>query len=202
MIAFGTVAGGAGAALTGGNFWQGAVTGLVVSGLNHAMHPMDGPGDPPKKGSETNPKVGVGLHTIDENGNFVVNGSDLFSKGYDKIPNTLKRATAYKMSLKTGASAGKIFQGAKGISNNAGRFAKTLGPVGNVVSGGVIGYEFLTGTWDAHTFVNSALLAGGLLVAGTVAAPVVLTGIAAYGVGDYFFDFSGKIDNSIGRYSK
>jgi hypothetical protein len=40
MIAFGTVMGGAGAALTGGNFWQGAVTGLVVSGLNHAMHQM------------------------------------------------------------------------------------------------------------------------------------------------------------------
>ena len=40
MIAFGTVAGGAGAALTGGNFWQGAVTGLVVSGLNHAAHAM------------------------------------------------------------------------------------------------------------------------------------------------------------------
>ena len=40
MIAFGTVAGGAGAALTGGNFWQGAVTGLVVSGLNHYAHQM------------------------------------------------------------------------------------------------------------------------------------------------------------------
>ncbi|OOV20660.1 RHS repeat-associated core domain-containing protein [Flavobacterium sp. LM4] len=40
MIAFGTVSGGAGAALTGGNFWQGAVTGLVVSGLNHYMHKM------------------------------------------------------------------------------------------------------------------------------------------------------------------
>ncbi|TRX37021.1 hypothetical protein [Flavobacterium restrictum] len=26
--------------LAGGNFWQGAVTGLVVSGLNHAMHKM------------------------------------------------------------------------------------------------------------------------------------------------------------------
>ncbi|KUJ59122.1 hypothetical protein AR687_24780 [Flavobacteriaceae bacterium CRH] len=38
MIAFGTVSGGAGAVLTGGNFWQGAVTGLVVSGLNHALH--------------------------------------------------------------------------------------------------------------------------------------------------------------------
>ncbi|MCI9844631.1 RHS repeat-associated core domain-containing protein [Flavobacterium pectinovorum] len=38
MIAFGTVSGGAGAALTGGNFWQGAVTGLVISGLNHFAH--------------------------------------------------------------------------------------------------------------------------------------------------------------------
>ena len=41
IIAFGTIAGGTGAALTGGNFWQGAVTGFFVSGLNHAMHQMD-----------------------------------------------------------------------------------------------------------------------------------------------------------------
>ena len=47
ILAFGTVAGGAGAALTGGNFWKGAVTGLVVSGLNHAMHDTD---PPTKKG--------------------------------------------------------------------------------------------------------------------------------------------------------
>jgi hypothetical protein len=40
MIAFGTVSGGAGAAMTGGNFWQGAVAGLVVSGLNHFAHKM------------------------------------------------------------------------------------------------------------------------------------------------------------------
>jgi hypothetical protein len=45
MIAFGTVMGGAGAALTGGNFWQGAITGLVVSGLNHAMHSMTNKND-------------------------------------------------------------------------------------------------------------------------------------------------------------
>ncbi|WP_316633063.1 hypothetical protein [uncultured Flavobacterium sp.] len=38
MIAFGTVSGGVGAQLTGGNFWQGAATGLVVSGLNHFVH--------------------------------------------------------------------------------------------------------------------------------------------------------------------
>lgn len=42
MIAFGTVSGGVGAELTGGNFWQGAVTGLVVSGLNHAAHEIQG----------------------------------------------------------------------------------------------------------------------------------------------------------------
>ncbi len=40
MIAFGTVSGGVGAKLTGGNFWQGAATGLFVSGLNHAAHAM------------------------------------------------------------------------------------------------------------------------------------------------------------------
>lgn len=41
MIAFGTVSGGAGAELTGGNFWQGAATGLVVSGLNHYVHMIE-----------------------------------------------------------------------------------------------------------------------------------------------------------------
>lgn len=37
-LAFGTVMGGAGATLTGGNFWQGAATGLTVSLLNHVNH--------------------------------------------------------------------------------------------------------------------------------------------------------------------
>ncbi|MFN3757173.1 MAG: hypothetical protein ACK4RM_09480 [Flavobacterium sp.] len=41
ILAFGTIAGGAGASLSKGNFWQGAVTGLVVSGLNHAAHTKD-----------------------------------------------------------------------------------------------------------------------------------------------------------------
>ena len=38
QILFGAVAGGIGAKLVGGNFWQGAVTGGIVAGLNHAMH--------------------------------------------------------------------------------------------------------------------------------------------------------------------
>lgn len=35
---FGAVAGGITSRLQGGNFWEGAAIGLVVSGLNHAMH--------------------------------------------------------------------------------------------------------------------------------------------------------------------
>ena len=44
---FGTISGGAGAAISGGNFWQGAVTGMIVSGLNHTLHDAFD-GDPQK----------------------------------------------------------------------------------------------------------------------------------------------------------
>ncbi|ASE62716.1 RHS repeat-associated core domain-containing protein [Chryseobacterium indologenes] len=51
-IAFGAMAGGIGSELAGGNFWQGAVIGGIVAGLNHGLHEMDGPGDDkPKKSS-------------------------------------------------------------------------------------------------------------------------------------------------------
>jgi hypothetical protein len=38
QIAFGTIMGGVGASLTGGNFWQGAATGLMVTVFNDLMH--------------------------------------------------------------------------------------------------------------------------------------------------------------------
>jgi hypothetical protein len=37
-LLFASISGGLGARLGGGNFWQGAVTGLVVSGFNHVIH--------------------------------------------------------------------------------------------------------------------------------------------------------------------
>ncbi len=40
-IAFGAVAGGVGSQLSGGNFWQGAVIGGIVAGLNHTLHRAD-----------------------------------------------------------------------------------------------------------------------------------------------------------------
>lgn len=58
----------------------------------------------------------------------------------------------------------------------------------------------MSGNWDAHTAINAGLMIGAG-VATFFAAPAVLTGIALYGIGDYFFDFSGGIDNIIGRNS-
>ena len=37
-VTFGALSGGIGAELSGGNFWQGAVTGGIVAGLNHELH--------------------------------------------------------------------------------------------------------------------------------------------------------------------
>lgn len=53
---FGTVSGGLSAELADGNFWQGAATGLVVSGLNHVAHKMQNLGVCPT--CPKNPKVG------------------------------------------------------------------------------------------------------------------------------------------------
>jgi hypothetical protein len=41
MVTFGAISGGIGAELSGGNFWQGAVTGGIVAGLNSAMHKIE-----------------------------------------------------------------------------------------------------------------------------------------------------------------
>ncbi|AZA80695.1 hypothetical protein C1637_12285 [Chryseobacterium lactis] len=41
-ITFGALAGGIGSELSGGNFWQGALIGGIVAGLNHTLHEMDG----------------------------------------------------------------------------------------------------------------------------------------------------------------
>ena len=83
MIAFGTVAGGAGAALTGGNFWQGAVTGLVVSGLNHYLHEMKAKNniDRKLKAKGLNP---TDPSTIKNNDELQLFTKEMYSKSLDK----------------------------------------------------------------------------------------------------------------------
>ncbi|MCF8715329.1 hypothetical protein JM658_10865 [Joostella atrarenae] len=118
---------------------------------------------------------------------------------YMSIPKEFKRHYAYKISkvAKTvgqPAKAGKIFQGAKRL----GKIGKKLGPIGDVLTVGNIGYEVLSDIWDAHTVVDGTLLVVGI-AATAAGAPAVLIGIAIYGILDYAFDISEGLDKYIGR---
>lgn len=120
---------------------------------------------------------------------------------YNKVPKEFKRHYAYKISKvakKVGkpAKAGKIFHGAEKIMKKAGKIAK----VGPYLSAGTIGYELTTDNWNAHTVVDGTLLVVGI-VATSVGAPVVIVGIAIYGILDYAFDISEGIDKHFGRKS-
>jgi hypothetical protein len=126
MIAFGTVAGGAGAALTGGNFWQGAVTGLVVSGLNHAMHQMgsEDENSASKRSltKEERQRVGDNYPTKDKgytNAESVYKeiGGDLYKK-YLENPEKYVNTCAIRLSVafeKAGIDIGGDYNGTKGL---------------------------------------------------------------------------------------
>lgn len=110
MIAFGALSGGIGAELSGGNFWQGAVTGGMVAGLNHAMHSIYGPDDPPGKKKTPGDAVKEYLNSIkqdiidgfanfgdalDMTGDwFTGSGSSNRTITTDRIVNSLKDAPA------------------------------------------------------------------------------------------------------------
>ena len=49
VVAAGCLSGGVTATMAGGNFWEGVCSGLICAGLNHAMHMIVGPDDPPDK---------------------------------------------------------------------------------------------------------------------------------------------------------
>lgn len=96
-IAFASIMGGAASALAGGNFWQGAVTGLIVSGLNHAMH-SDSVDDTSSAGAgdcKDCPKKGIGTtshNSIDgntyafKNGAWHLVGPTLRTLGAELVP--------------------------------------------------------------------------------------------------------------------
>jgi hypothetical protein len=141
-----------------------------VAGIQHA-------GDDP---------FGDGLAKTDKHFNGAVGTVGVAILGYNQIPNDIKRMYAYKFSKMTGLKAGKIFQGTKSFVNGASSAVKALGVVGTVIGVGAAGYEIATDTWDAHTVVNAGLIVSA--AAATIfAAPAVLTGMAIYGVADYFF---------------
>ncbi|WP_158614843.1 MULTISPECIES: hypothetical protein, partial [unclassified Flavobacterium] len=87
----------AGAALTGGNFWQGAVTGLVVSGLNHAMHQMDSPDDDVR--INTKNKTAEVTRTGDGHDRIFVDGVEVMATPRGALGPEL-RDNGYSISMK------------------------------------------------------------------------------------------------------
>ncbi|MCO6565447.1 MAG: hypothetical protein J6581_08410 [Apibacter sp.] len=96
---FGTVSGGFGAVLTNGNFWQGAATGLIVSGLNHVAHresPDNGYEKDGKGGyRQINEEGGDSMDYLYENGTIIESkvpfqkgGEVSYSRTYGVLANT------------------------------------------------------------------------------------------------------------------
>lgn len=124
-LLFGTVSGGLSAELTGGNFWEGAATGLVVSGLNHTLHK-----------SALNAKIdsefeGTGL---DPDGNpdvnTVVNGETYFDPAKGVAEAEMLSSTLPVLSdMSTEAGCPKIVIKSGGVGHKAipGRIGLTPG---------------------------------------------------------------------------
>jgi hypothetical protein len=112
MIAFGTVSGGAGAHLSGGNFWQGAAAGLIVSGLNHAMHMIDKPQELGNATIDVTDEI-VGEQTIkdypsDKGGRYKTPLYKVVVSGTDADGNVIsKDFKAIRFGVKTNADGSK-----------------------------------------------------------------------------------------------
>ena len=116
-LAFGAIAGGAGSALGGGNFWQGAVTGLIVAGFNHLMHD----GDPPKGKKAPSLKEANEFYTKNKNSNaiFDVDASSVdlnFLDVSDWVPGKIYTGIQTLIGSKQGKVFGRL--NLKYIGNN------------------------------------------------------------------------------------
>jgi RHS repeat-associated protein len=97
ILATGAIMGGAGSAIGGGNFWQGAVTGLVVAGFNHLAHPMDSPDDDVR--INTKNKTAEVTRTGDGHDRIFVDGVEVMATPRGALGPEL-RDNGYSISMK------------------------------------------------------------------------------------------------------
>lgn len=128
QIAFGSLSGGIGAELTGGEFWKGAIIGGTVAGLNHVMHnslfqqkdPWDRNGDGKLQKREADKRYlqGNGAE-ITVNGNYIdLNGLTAADMTYDPKTGVYSLGTTdafkilpYEVSSTYGGSNFKLVNG-------------------------------------------------------------------------------------------
>jgi RHS repeat-associated protein len=123
-ILFGSIAGGVGARLSGGNFWQGAVTGGIVSGLNHALHDGGDDGNFLKKRDLTfEERQLIGKNYPNKNDYpdaesvYKLVGGDLYKK-YLENPSAYENTCAIRLSIafeKSKINIGGDYYGDKGL---------------------------------------------------------------------------------------
>ncbi|HEX8548336.1 MAG TPA: hypothetical protein VF691_15350 [Cytophagaceae bacterium] len=141
---------------------------------------------------------GEGLKFVDKHFNGLTGTYGLSEDLYNRTPDQLKKKYAEKLAKLVNPKTAQAVSKTKNLISSTGKVVSKLGPVGMGLSGGVIVYELGSDTWNAHTFVNGAILIG-TGIATVYTAPALLTGFAIYGVCDYFFDISGVIDHNFGR---
>ena len=151
MVTFGAISGGIGSELSGGNFWQGAVTGGIVAGLNSAMHKIE---DGPRKKKTKAEKAAKVL----DNTKKIANATEALvaveeeARGVKSLKVVGKTAGYVGITAETGVNyleyqTGKI-SGARfafrtvgtGISYLFGAAAAELGPVGSYAVGTATGH--------------------------------------------------------------
>ena len=177
--------------MVGGNFWQGAVTGLVVAGLNHVMH-MGKDEDPTKP--KVKPKsakllidenltgFGTGLTGVSTYGTLLEKSAIANSKYIYKFGTTI--ATAAKLTVDN-----KLFQ------LNVAKYSKIGGKVCLVAGIAVTAYQ-VTNDVNNGKYCSAGTRAAVFAVAlSATAIPVVGWGVAlGIGVadaiwGDQFYNY-------------
>ncbi|OOV29135.1 hypothetical protein BXU11_04210 [Flavobacterium sp. LM5] len=179
-IAFGTVTGGVSAKLTGGNFWQGAVTGLFVSALNHTFHES---GDKNKTGLSTR------RYHKDADGN--IDSESLNYHNKNQNPELYARAEAEPLRMNEltiyGHGSQTSLMGVGGLSNSNLITAK-------LYADSVMFRNFIDGNSKSLTMVLKVCTTGEMRYYGNNIAKVLskTPGLTIYAAAGYFFP-SGKV---------
>ncbi len=132
MIAFGALAGGVGAELSGGNFFKGFLQGGIVAGLNHAMHKISTNASLKKELVDAgyDPKA-VANYTKEEVYNLIQKVrslSSLYGKGN----------TTYEWGASPGTEDYDVIQNGKGMVAEHNTSKMTVRLVGNSLENGYI----------------------------------------------------------------
>lgn len=200
-VSFRALSGGIGAEFSGGNFWQGAVTGGIVAGLNHVMHkvyPPDG-----FKGKEWKDEHGHFIRR--EDGGYDVQNNPENIGYYKEIESVMVRGKKASTTLiekvdKAVTSIGIVSDYNESLLSKTGTstkgYVKLLGRIGKatgIIGVGIAGYELYKNP-TVGNFMKFGVSAG-MVVIRTNPAVGVIVGISD--ITGFTDTLTGKIDNII-----